>query len=47
MSNYRTQLNKIIQTSSYSELVQRLKTKQDEIVADDQPKNKKPTPATK
>ena len=32
VANYRTQFNKIIQTSSYSELVKRLKTKQEEFI---------------
>jgi len=35
VSNYRTQFNKIIQTSSYDELVQKMKTKQDELTAPD------------
>ena len=39
VSNYRTQFNKIIQTASYNDLVQKLKTKQDEITA---PDDKKP-----
>jgi phospholipid transport system substrate-binding protein len=30
VSNYRTQFNKIIQTSSYAELVKKMKAKQDE-----------------
>jgi phospholipid transport system substrate-binding protein len=34
VSNYRTQFNKIIQTSSYNDLVQKMKTKQDELAAD-------------
>src|SRR5713226_6000272 len=33
VSNYRTQFNKIIQTSSYNELVSKLKNKQDELLA--------------
>ena len=32
VSNYRTQFNKIIQTSSYQELVKKLKTKQEEFI---------------
>jgi phospholipid transport system substrate-binding protein len=32
ISNYRTQFNKIIQTSSYGELVKKLKTKQEEFI---------------
>ena len=40
VSNYRTQFNKIIQTASYNDLVQKLKTKQDELVA---PDDKKPS----
>ena len=31
VSNYRTQFNKIIQTSSYQELVRKMKTKQEEL----------------
>ncbi|HXH85092.1 MAG TPA: ABC transporter substrate-binding protein [Candidatus Tectomicrobia bacterium] len=31
VSNYRTQFNKIIQTSSYQELVKKMKSKQDEL----------------
>jgi phospholipid transport system substrate-binding protein len=42
VSNYRTQFNKIIQTASYDELVQKLRTKQDELVAEE-----KKTPAKK
>ncbi|MCI0548558.1 MAG: ABC transporter substrate-binding protein [Candidatus Rokubacteria bacterium] len=34
INNYRTQFNKIIQTSSYEDLVRRMKTKQDEIRGD-------------
>jgi phospholipid transport system substrate-binding protein len=40
VSNYRTQFNKIIQTTSYNELVSKLRTKQDELLAED--KKKKP-----
>jgi len=32
VGNYRTQFNKIIQQSSYDELVKKMKTKQDELV---------------
>jgi phospholipid transport system substrate-binding protein len=32
VANYRTQFNKIIQTSSYTELVKKMKVKQDEFV---------------
>jgi phospholipid transport system substrate-binding protein len=32
VANYRTQFNKIIQTSSYQELVRKLKTKQEEFI---------------
>jgi phospholipid transport system substrate-binding protein len=39
VSNYRTQFNKIIQTSSYQELVKKLRTKQEEFLeADRAPK---------
>ncbi len=40
VSNYRTQFNKIIQTGSYNDLVQKLRAKQGELAADDQPKGK-------
>ncbi len=35
VGNYRTQFNKIIQTSSYQELVKRMKTKQEEFLEQD------------
>jgi phospholipid transport system substrate-binding protein len=35
VANYRTQFNKIIQTSSYQELVKKLKTKQEEFLEGD------------
>jgi phospholipid transport system substrate-binding protein len=38
INNYRTQFNKIIQTSSYESLVDRMKTKQNELLLDDKPK---------
>jgi phospholipid transport system substrate-binding protein len=41
VSSYRTQFNKIIQTSSYNELVSKLKNKQDELVAEDKGPKKK------
>ena len=34
VSNYRTQFNKIIQTSSYQELVKKLKSKHDEVLVE-------------
>jgi len=34
IANYRTQFNKIIQTSSYQELVKKMKTKQSELLQD-------------
>jgi phospholipid transport system substrate-binding protein len=34
VANYRTQFNKIIQTSSYGELVRKLKTRQEELLDD-------------
>jgi len=40
INNYRTQFNKIIQTSSYTELVKKMKTKQDEFLAEEQSKGK-------
>ena len=42
VSNYRTQFNKIIQTTSYSELVSKLRHKQDELLAEDKGSKKKP-----
>jgi phospholipid transport system substrate-binding protein len=33
VANYRTQFNKIIQTSSYQELVRKMKTKQEELAS--------------
>ncbi len=42
VSNYRTQFNKIIQTSSYNELVSKLKNKQDELLAEDKGQKRKP-----
>ncbi len=41
VSNYRTQFNKIIQTSSYNELVSKLRNKQDELLAEDKGRQKK------
>ena len=35
ISNYRTQFNKIIQTSSYGELVKKMKTKQEEFLEEE------------
>ena len=34
VSNYRTQFNKIIQTSSFNELIQKLRTKQEEFTGE-------------
>jgi phospholipid transport system substrate-binding protein len=39
VSNYRTQFNKIIQSSSYQELVKKMKTKQEEFLQDDKAKS--------
>jgi phospholipid transport system substrate-binding protein len=38
VQNYRTQFNKIIQTSSYQELVKKMKTKQDELLDQEKPR---------
>lgn len=38
VSNYRTQFNKIIQTSSFQELVKKMKTKQEEFLDDQKQK---------
>ncbi|MBI2152772.1 MAG: ABC transporter substrate-binding protein [Candidatus Rokubacteria bacterium] len=40
ISNYRTQFNKIIQTSSYAELVKKMKTKQEEFLFEEETKTK-------
>jgi phospholipid transport system substrate-binding protein len=45
VSNYRTQFNKIIQTSSFNELLQKLKTKQEELTGVEPAKAPKPAPA--
>ena len=47
VSNYRTQFNKIIQTASFEDLIQKLRTKQGELAADDQSKGTKVTPVKK
>ena len=44
VSNYRTQFNKIIQTSSFDDLIQKLKTKQGEL-GGEPPKTTTPRPA--
>ncbi len=41
VSNYRTQFNKIIQTSSYQELVKKMKTKQEEFQYEEGVKQKR------
>ena len=38
ISNYRTQFNKIITTSSFQELIKKMKTKQDEFISEEKPK---------
>jgi phospholipid transport system substrate-binding protein len=40
VSNYRTQFNKIIQTSSYADLVKKMKTKQGESPFEDDPQQR-------
>jgi phospholipid transport system substrate-binding protein len=40
ISNYRTQFNKIIQTSSYGELVKKMRTKQEEFLFEEDTKTK-------
>ena len=44
INNYRTQFNKIIQTSSYAELVKKMKTKQEEFLANEQVQGKNTPP---
>ena len=41
VGNYRTQFNKIIQSSSYDELIKKMKTKQDELAFDEGQAGKK------
>ena len=47
VSNYRTQFNKIIQTASFADLIQKLKAKQVELGEDEQGKSTKATPVKK
>jgi phospholipid transport system substrate-binding protein len=47
VSNYRTQFNKIIQTGSYADLVQKMRVKQDELASEDQGPQKKVAPVKK
>src|SRR4029453_12761421 len=47
VSNNRTQFNKIIQTGSFEDLIQKLRTKQGELSADDQSRGKNATPVKK
>jgi len=47
VSNYRTQFNKIMQTSGYDDLIQRLRTKQGDLDTSDGSKDKKAAPAKK
>lgn len=44
ISNYRTQFNKIIQTSSYAELVKKMTVKQEEFLANEQAQGKNTPP---
>jgi phospholipid transport system substrate-binding protein len=44
VANYRTQFNKIIQTSSFNDLIEKLKAKQEEL-GGEPPKAAKPAPA--
>ena len=45
VSNYRTQFNKIIQTSSFNDLILKLKTKQEELSGGEPAKGTKAAPA--
>ena len=38
VANYRAQFNKIITTSSYAELVKKMRDKQDEVLGDEKQK---------
>jgi len=42
VSNYRTQFNKIIQTSSYAELIKKMKSKQGELISETEKPAAKP-----
>jgi phospholipid transport system substrate-binding protein len=42
VGNYRSQFNRIIQQSGYADLIQRLKTKQEELQFEEGAKGKKP-----
>lgn len=44
INNYRTQFNKIIQTSSYAELVKKMTVKQEEFLANEQAQGKNTPP---
>jgi phospholipid transport system substrate-binding protein len=44
VSNYRTQFNKIIQTASFNELMNKMRTKQDELMAGDKDQKKGAAP---
>jgi len=46
VSNYRTQFNKIIQTSSYGELVKKMRAKQEEVSFEDEVQKKGKTTKT-
>ena len=46
VSNYRTQFNKIIQTGSFNDLLQKLQSKQDEVTAEES-KGRRATPVKK
>ena len=46
VSNYRTQFNKIIQTTSYGELVKKMRAKQDEVSFEDEAQKKGKTSKT-
>ena len=43
VSSYRTQFTRIIQQSGYSELVKKLRTKQDELAPENSQRAKKPS----
>jgi phospholipid transport system substrate-binding protein len=47
VSNYRTQFNKIIQTSSFADLIQKLRAKQIELSGDEPSKSGKASPVKK
>src|SRR4029450_3635400 len=47
ISNYRTQFNKIITTSSFEDLMKKMKTKQDEFIGEEKQQKKTSLPSSR